>query len=104
MTGVLESVIIKSTKNKGDEIHEKKGILKWLYIACLITLVATVSFIIGVMCYIIWGWSKMKFETMISIVNFCAGFVVSYFTDFSMMAMIIYVVCYLILSKFVEGC
>lgn len=30
----------------------KKGILKWLYIACLTTLVATVSFIIGVMCYI----------------------------------------------------
>ena len=32
----------------------KKGILKWLYIACLTTLVAAVSFIIGVMCYIIW--------------------------------------------------
>ena len=32
----------------------KKGILKWLYIACLTTLVATVSFIIGDMCYIIW--------------------------------------------------
>lgn len=46
----------------------------------------------------------MKFETMMSIVNFCAGFVVSYFTDFSMMAMIIYTVCYLILSKFVEEC
>lgn len=46
----------------------------------------------------------MKFETMMSIVNFCAGFVVSYFTDFSMMAMIIYIVCYLILSRFVEGC
>lgn len=46
----------------------------------------------------------MKFETMMSIVNFCAGFVVSYFTDFSTMAMLIYVVCYLILSKFVEGC
>ena len=36
----------------------KKGILKWLYIACLTTLVATVSFIIGVMCYIVWWWSK----------------------------------------------
>lgn len=46
----------------------------------------------------------MKFETMMSILNFCAGFVVSYFTDFSMTAMIIYVVCYLVLSKFVEGC
>lgn len=32
----------------------KKGILKWLYIACLTALVATVSFIIGIMCYIIW--------------------------------------------------
>lgn len=32
----------------------KKGILEWLYIACLTTLVATVSFIIVVMCYIIW--------------------------------------------------
>ena len=31
-----------------------KGILNGLYIACLTTLVATVSFIIGVMCYIIW--------------------------------------------------
>ena len=50
---MLESVIIKSTKNKGDE-NMKKGILKWLYIACLTALVATVSFIIGVMCYIIW--------------------------------------------------
>lgn len=30
----------------------KKEILKWLYSACLTTLVATVSFIIGVMCYI----------------------------------------------------
>ena len=30
----------------------KKGILKWLYIVCLTALVATVSFIIGVMCYI----------------------------------------------------
>ena len=63
----------------------KKRILKWLYIACLTTLVATVSFIIVV---------------MVSILNFCAEFVVSYFIDFSMMAMIIYVVCYLILSKF----
>ena len=44
----------------------------------------------------------MKIETMMSIVNFCAGFVVSYFTDFSMVAMIIYVVCYLILYRFVE--
>lgn len=44
----------------------------------------------------------MKFETMMSMVNFCAESVVSYFTDFSMMAMIIYVVCYLILSRFVE--
>ena len=63
----------------------KKRILKWLYIACLTTLVATVSFIIVV---------------MVSILNFCAEFVISYFIDFSMMAMIIYVVCYLILSKF----
>ena len=39
---------------------------------------------------------------ILSILNFCAGFVVSYFTDFSMMAMIIYIVCYLILSRFVE--
>ena len=46
----------------------------------------------------------MRSETMVSILNFCAGFVVSQFTDFSMMAMIIYVVCYLILSKFVEEC
>ena len=103
MTSVLESVIIKSTKNKGDENMEKR-ILKWLYIACLTTLVATVSFIIGVMCYIIWWWSKMKFETMVSILSFCAWFVVSYFTAFSMVAMIIYIVCYLILSRFVEGC
>ena len=64
----------------------KKRILKWLYIACLTTLVATVSFIIGV---------------MLNIVNFCAGFVVSYFTDFSMVAMIIYIVCYLILFNFI---
>ena len=49
----MGSVKIKSTKNKGDE-NMKKGILKWLYIVCLTTLVATVSFIIGVMCYIIW--------------------------------------------------
>ena len=62
----------------------KKRILKWLYIACLTTLVATVSFIIGV---------------MVSILNFCAEFVVSYFIDFSMVAMIIHVVSYLILSK-----
>ena len=101
MTSVLESVIIKSTKNKGDE-NMKKRILKWLYIACLTTLVATVSFIIGVMCYITWLWSKLKFETMMSIANFYAGFVVSQFTDFSIVAMIIYVVCYLVLSKFVE--
>ena len=46
----------------------------------------------------------MKFEAMVSILNFCAGFVVSYFTDFSIGSMIIYIVCYLILSKFVEGC
>ena len=66
MTSVLESVIIKSTKNKGDE-NMKKRILKWLYIACLTTLVATVSFIIGVMCYIIWWWRKMNKYKIIAV-------------------------------------
>ena len=32
----------------------EKRILKWLYIACLTTLVATVSFIIGVWCYVLY--------------------------------------------------
>ena len=68
MTSVLESVIIKSTKNKGDENMEKR-ILKWLYIACLTTLVATVSFIIGVMCYIIWWWRKIDKYKVIAISN-----------------------------------
>lgn len=45
----------------------KKGILKWLYIACLTTLVTTVSFIIGVMCYIIWWWSKMNKYKIIAV-------------------------------------
>ena len=33
----------------------KKEILKWLYIICLTTLVATVSFIMLTMIYIVWG-------------------------------------------------
>ena len=45
----------------------QKGILKWLYIACLTTLVATVSFIIGVICYIIWLWSKMNKYKIIAV-------------------------------------